>query len=262
MSFYWIYNLPNWLMFVLVSAAIMAIAFLSVIFTQKFARKLMGQYSEANDMVGLYYSAIGVFYGLALGLIAVGVWETFGSISEQTDREAASLGAMYRIVSNYPDPIKSQLQVQFKDYTRYIIDEAWPLQQQGKVAKAEVPKIIAIQKNLSAFEPTTQGQIALHSTALQKFDELTQLGRMRIQSVTTGLPPALWWVVAIGAGLNIFVMCFLVFDNIRAHVLLSTTVSAMMALLICLTIAMDNPFRGEFSVSADSFRGVYDSLMK
>jgi hypothetical protein len=32
--------------------------------------------------------------------------------------------------------------------------------------------------------------------------------------------------------------------------------------LICLTIAMDNPFRGEFSVSADSFRGIYDSLMK
>ena len=198
MSFYWIYNLPNWLMFICGISVTMAATFLSVVFTQKWAKRVMGQYSEANDMVGLYYSAIGVFYGLALGLIAVGVWEAFSNISEQTDREAASLGAMYRIVSNYPEPEKSQFQAQFKDYTRYIIDEAWSLQQKGENPVGAIPKVVAIQKYLSAFEPKTQAQIVLHNTALYKFDELTQLGRLRLQSVSAGLPPVLWWVVATG----------------------------------------------------------------
>jgi hypothetical protein len=32
--------------------------------------------------------------------------------------------------------------------------------------------------------------------------------------------------------------------------------------MICLTALMDNPFRGELSVSPDAYQLVYDSLMK
>ena len=212
--------------------------------------------------MGLYYSAIGIFYGLALGLIAVGVWETFGNISLQTDQEAAILGSMYRIVDTYPDPTRSKLKVELKDYTYFIINEAWPLQQRGEIPEGATPRLSLMQENISAFEPKTQSQIILHTNALHKFDELSQLGRQRLQSVNTGLPAVLWWVVFLGAGLNIFLMCLFGFENIRAHIILSTVLAAMMALLICITIAMDNPFRGEFSVSSEPFQSGYNSLMK
>jgi hypothetical protein len=38
--------------------------------------------------------------------------------------------------------------------------------------------------------------------------------------------------------------------------------SALLGSLIFLIAAMDNPFRGEFSVSADSFQLLLDGLMK
>ena len=51
-----------------------------------------------------------VFYGLALALIAVNVFETYADVSKIISQEATSLAMLYRDVSTYPEPIRSQLQ--------------------------------------------------------------------------------------------------------------------------------------------------------
>ena len=73
-----------------------------------------------------------VFYGLALALIAVNVFETYADVSKIISQEATALAVLYRDVSTYPEPIRPQLQKQVRDYVEYIIHEAWPLQQRGR----------------------------------------------------------------------------------------------------------------------------------
>ncbi len=48
----------------------------------------------------------------------------------------------------------------------------------------------------------------------------------------------------------------------RLHVVLIALCATFVALLIFLTAAMDNPFRGEFSVSPDAIKDVINSVMK
>src|SRR5678816_1923537 len=72
--------------------------------------------------------AIMAFYGLALALIAVNVWETYSDVSKIISQEATALGALYRDSSTYPDPIRSQLQGQLREYTEQVINRAWPMQ--------------------------------------------------------------------------------------------------------------------------------------
>lgn len=121
---------------------------------------------------------------------------------------------------------------------------------------------MAIEKNLDAFEPTTRSQTALHEVTLRTFDEMARMGRSRLQNVAVGLPGALWSIVILGALLNIFLTWMLILDNDRPHIWLGIVFNATIGILIFLTAAMDNPFRGDFSVSADSFQMVYDQLMK
>jgi Protein of unknown function (DUF4239) len=261
LNFYWIYDIPNWALCTIIVVGMSIFSTIGIRSTRKLARRLMARPHGQNEAVGIYVSAIGVFYGITLGLITVGASTTFNDISSQVDREATSIASFYRKVSNYPEPIRSTLQSQTQAYTSYIIEKAWPLQRQGIVPGGIIKQVVAIEKNLDEFEPTTQSQIALHDITLKAFDEMTKLGRLRLQSVQTGLPGALWSIVILGALLNIFLTWLLVLDSDKPHIWLGIVFNATIGILIFLTAAMDNPFRGEFSVSSDSIQMVVEQLM-
>jgi hypothetical protein len=75
------------------------------------------------------------------------------------------------------------------------------------------------------------------------------------------LPPdTLWAVVIFGALLNIFIPWFLVYDRQFIQDLMITLMATTIGLLVFLMAAMDNPFRGEFSVSSEAFKLVYQMM--
>lgn len=71
----------------------------------------------------------------------------------------------------------------------------------------------------------------------------------------------LWAVVLIGGVLNIMLLYLFWIENRTLHLTLIGLYSGFIALLIFLTAAMDNPYRGEFSVSPDTFRDVLEKRM-
>jgi len=52
-----------------------------------------------------------LFYGVMVGLIAVGVWQQFSSTDEKVALEASALAALYRDVSGYPEPARSGVEL-------------------------------------------------------------------------------------------------------------------------------------------------------
>src|SRR5450631_590260 len=84
---------------------------------------------EDSHFAGAMVHSVMVFYGLALALIAVNVFETYSDVSKIISQEATASAVLYRDVSAYPEPIRSQLRTEVRDYVGYVIHEAWPLQQ-------------------------------------------------------------------------------------------------------------------------------------
>src|SRR5271169_3049137 len=84
---------------------------------------------EDSHFSGTMVHSVMVFYGLAVALIAVNVFETYVDVSKIISQEATSLAALYRDVSAYPEPIRSHLQKELRDYVNNLIHDAWPLQQ-------------------------------------------------------------------------------------------------------------------------------------
>src|SRR6185436_8444028 len=90
------------------------------------------QYHEGvHEAVSGTVQAIGVFYGITVGLIAAGVWNTNSNASDLVSKEAVSIGTLYRDVSGYPSPLREELRSKLRDYTVFVIEEAWPAQKQG-----------------------------------------------------------------------------------------------------------------------------------
>ena len=149
-----------------------------------------------------------------------------------------------------------------RDYTRYVIDEAWPLQQK----RASSPQVRSqggthLRAASAAFEPQSKSQEALHQETLRQFNTFFHHRRERLHSVTFAIPPVLWYTVAIGALLNMLLMWL--FDlRLGIHLLLGGVLSFFLATMISLILLMDQPFRGEVSVSPGAFELIYDQLMK
>jgi hypothetical protein len=164
-------------------------------------------------------------------------------------------------VSSYPEPKRSELEALLRDYTRYVIDEAWPLQRKGIVPAGAVKKVADFQASLVGFEPQTKSQEALHDAALKQFNTFYEYRRARLHSVTSSIPAVMWYTVAVGALLNILLL--LLFDlRLGIHLLLGGILAFFLATLISLIALMDHPFRGEMSVSPTAFQLVYDQVMK
>src|SRR5258705_4867229 len=108
---------------------------------------------EDSEFIGTMMQSVLVFYGLAVALIAVSVWQAYSDVSATVSREAIALAALYRNVSSYPEPVRGELQDDLREYVRYVIHEAWPLQRRGQVPDGGIEKMDQFQKTLNAYEP-------------------------------------------------------------------------------------------------------------
>jgi hypothetical protein len=260
MNFYWIYDLPNWLFAALTISTFVAFSTIGLWVSRRVMLRWFGGHTH-NDLVSYYLSTAGVFYGITLGLIAVGTFTTFSEIDRGVSKEAALVAALYRNVSVYPEPARSELRGLTEDYTRFVIDEEWPRQRKGIVPLEGAGRITRLQQALGAFNPTAEREKILQAEALSQFGRLMEERRLRLQSVQSGLPATMYMVVIIGALLNIMVSWLFVVGNFKLHAMLNMLMAALLGLLVYLIAVMDNPFRGEFSVGPDAFESVRDQLM-
>jgi hypothetical protein len=260
-SLYWIYDVP----LPLLAAGLITLFVLAsvggLLLTRRLVARLVGPPPASNDVVSYYFAAVGVFYGLTVGLIAVATWQAYTTTDGVVGAEAAALAAIYRDVSGYPEPARTELRDLLREYNRYVIEDAWPIQRRGEIPTGGTERITRFQERLHQFEPATLGQQAKHAEALREFNRLVELRRARLQAVTAGLPGPLWWVVVVGAMLTTANGYLFHLSRLRVHVALTAVLAGLMGLLIFLIAAMDNPFRGEVSIGPDAFVIVRDGLM-
>ena len=67
-------------------------------------------HSADSEFTGAMLQSVMVFYGLAVALIAVSVFQTYSDTSKVVTGEATALNAIYRDVTSYPEPIRTDLQ--------------------------------------------------------------------------------------------------------------------------------------------------------
>ncbi len=259
---YWIYDIPNWLLGLMTIAAFVAISVGGLMACRPMMGRFLGASGQYNDVVSYLFAAVGVLYGLALGLIAVATWANFTDVDGKASKEAASLAALYRDLDGYPAPLRESLEKRLRDYTNFVIQKDWPAHRQGLILDGGAQILEDIENELIGFEPVKEREKIAHAEVLDSLDAALESRDFRIQSVNSGLPPVLWAVVLFGAALNIAMTYLFWVENFRLHALLVAAFSASIGLLVFLTAAMDNPFRGEFSVSSDAYASVLEKAMK
>lgn len=261
MTMYWVYDLPNWLFGTLTVALFVAVGLLGLYPTRRWVKRHHRQDHNHNDIVGFYLAAVTVFYGITLGLLAVGAWTTYSDVQSKVDREAESLSSFYRDVGGLPDPYRTDLRMDLRDYAHYVITVSWPQQRQGIVPSGSGIYLDHVETHLLAFQPKTMGQQVILAEAYRQFNDLIEARRSRLNAVPVGMPASLWALVIIGALVTIVVTLFFDIASFSMHFWMTGLLSGLLGLMIFLIGTLDNPFRGKVSIGPESIVRVYNQLI-
>ena len=259
----WVYQVPPLPAALVIVAFVQAVALIGLLLTRKFLIPRLHYDRDANDAVSGTVQAIGVFYGITVGLIAVGVWNTNSTASDLVSKEAVAIGTLSRDVAGYPSPLREELQGKLREYTVFVIEQAWPAQKKGRgqTLNAGAEILDEFQKKLYAFNPSNPSQSAIHSEALSAYNRLIENRRLRVDAVDGGLSMVMWAVIWVGAAISIGVAYFFNIPDVKLHIILVALMSSFLGILLFMIVINDKPFYGSVSVSSDPYQLILDRVI-
>ena len=195
-----------------------------------------GQVSS-NEIIGITLDGFTAIYGILLGLLAVGAYENVNSMEDIVSKEATNISVIYRDFRGYPLPIRQRLEAELKNYGNEVVKISWPQQANHIIPSGESKHI---------------------AETLAQFNSLMEIRRSRIASLDSKIPAILWWLVGLGAAINILLICLLDFER-TVHCIFGGTLSFYIGVMIFIIASMDSPFAGSNRVSPDAIQQVLDS---
>ena len=260
--FDWVFDVPLWIAGPVLVTLLGGFSLVGLLTVRKRILPRLRITPADSHFVGPMVHSVMVFYALVLALIAVNVFETYADASRIVSTEATALAMLYRDVSSYAEPERSQLQLALRDYVDQVIHEAWPQQRAGRIPTGGVLKMDIVQERLSRFEPRSESQRILHAEAWSAYNRVVEARRARVDEVRTGLPGVMWLVVILGAAISLISSFFFHVEDVRLHAVLVMLLATFIASVIFVMLAMDHPFRGDLGISSESYELIYNQLMR
>src|ERR1700757_1294354 len=241
--------------------ALFAITLIGIALIHPHMRQAVHGKRQANDVVIFVAANYGVVYAVLLGLLVVATFQITKDLQDHIAMEASSLSTMYRSTDAYPEPLRSELRAQLRDYTHYVIEKDWPAHRQVRVLVGGDHRLQAIRQKLFSFEPKTASQGEIHREMLRYFNTLNVAREQREGAVFSSVPDVLWYVLLIGALVTIVFLWMLHMD-LLPQILFGGITAIFLGVMMFLIYAMDHPLQGAVSVGPDAFQAVYDLEMK
>lgn len=235
---------------------------IGAIYLQPIFGRLLKDEDDPNMPVGLLLNAFTLYYAVLLALLTIAVFDNYNKAEEAVGKETTALVALYRDLRGYPEPARSDLISLLQKYVDEETGTGWSSQRSGEPARAATKLVDQLNQKITALRPDGRGSDdALHANTLERFNRWVEARRARIQAGETSIPPILWYVVLIGAALNVFVLWL--FDLGRlTHLIVSGVLISFIGLVIYMVAALDRPFRGPNGIGPDDLLSVREQIQK
>jgi hypothetical protein len=197
-------------------------------------------------------------YAVLLALLVIAVWEQFARASETVESEASAVGEVAWLAHRLPEAERYQLQEHARSYAQEVVDEEWPLMEQGGIeGQRGTPEAWSLVDDMRAtlqeFEPRTEAEAQLYAEGLDQIDRLGDDRRMRLVQAEEGIPGVLWVVLVFGAVVVVGFTYLFGLRNSWAHRLMVMSLTAVIALTLFTIGAMEYPFSGGARLEPEAF---------
>ncbi len=213
-----------------------------------------------TDTVGLTFAIVAVVYAVLIAFIVVDVFETSAKGEQIATAEANKLSNLMLDSSGLPPQMAEGVRADLDQYIDIVVKSEWPSQRAGKLSDAVFEPgwtvLAHLSTRLAVFEPTTMGQNVNKGEMLHTMNDLIKARRSRILAAGEHLPLVVWQILLLAGAVAVGYTYLFGAHSFGIHVAITGLISATIALVFVLIIALDYPFRGEVSVGDDAFVNV------
>ncbi|MBL0166177.1 MAG: DUF4239 domain-containing protein [Propionivibrio sp.] len=238
--------LPQWLaisLLVVISVSFSIIGFLVV---HRFVPTKVRQIH--NDVAGFVYGSLGVTYGVLLGFVVIVVWGQLNDAKVNAAHESSIALVLYNNIMAYPDKTASiTMKRGFLRYIRQVVEAQDPttVEPSTRMPAAPMDQLLAL---VDGIVPSSGHEQILFTQILQNMNELATYYHLREQASREELPDVIWIGIVVGAIITIGFTFLFGTENFWAHIIMTSLLATMIAVVIYVVIEMDHPTMGAVTI--------------
>lgn len=206
---------------------------------------------EHNSILSPFLTVVGLIYGALLGFTVVVGWQQYLSAETNVANEASTLKTMYRQTVAMPQPEQSQVREQIRKYAAAMQGPEWGKNEFGNISNDGRAALTAMYRIVGT-RPPGAADSAINQQFLGQLTDLSTIRSARILDAKPRIPPLLWCALIFGGLVLIMLTSFMRLADNRAHVILVSAVTVLLALLLYLIFVLDHPF-GPMGVTPQPF---------
>ena len=271
--FDWLYQYPSPVVAVIVVVVTALVAVSGLYLARRFLQPRIKYHDGVNDVISGALGAIGVLYGITVGLISIDVWQRHTTAEDIVVREAAAIQVLYVMVSAEigskrvaqqpeqapkrdeaePTKVSKPVAELVSQYLRDVICVAWPEQRAGSKSSPDWRGLREIRQVVLSMEPNEGGQQVRYAAAIESLNDLSELRRLRADAATSQLSGVLWVIIILGAMMSMCLIYLFRLEDARLHLLLVSLLSSFLGLVFLMILLNDRPFFGAAGIEPDSY---------
>lgn len=222
---------------------------------------------DHNDVAGFIYAVLGVIYAVLLALVVVAVWEEYERARITVESEANAVAELFWLAYQLPEPERHQFQQLANSYAKEVVEEEWPLMEQGRTLQLERTQptsrgwviIDDIRATLQGYRPRTEAGQALYAEGLDQVERLAVARSMRlVDAEESSIPVGLWIVLVVGGLATVGFTFLFGLERTWAHVLMVVTLAGVITLILFTIAGLNYPFSGGARIGPGAFELVLD----
>jgi hypothetical protein len=250
-----LYDLPNWLLGVLVVGTTLGAALTGYVLSARLRRSLT---DEQRSLSLIMLPIIATVHALLLAFSAVSVWEAFAAAETSVMNEANTVAQLAADLAVFDSAESHEARELLKTYVRTVVDEEWARLREGQDSPVAAERFDDLFRAVSRLEPDTPRRVAHAPEIWWRMNELVMHRRDRIHASEAAVPGALWAVVLLGAVLTLLPVYTL--KSSRFNLAMIALLGCSIGLVFFFVVAMEHPFLGDEGLDAAPFSNALSQI--
>ncbi|HLP27539.1 MAG TPA: hypothetical protein VK147_02785, partial [Candidatus Didemnitutus sp.] len=213
-----------------------------------------------NEVTAAVYATFGVLYAVILGLLVSHGQSRRDLVAESSVREAAMLVDIAQASRSFNPTIADSLRRACLRYAEHVALKEWSSDLEHYKVKSHHHHFSQIWSIVRSIEPNGPRQESVYLSMLDILGSMSEERYQRIAATGDHMSPFLKVVLLIGAGVTVIFLWFFGMRDRRIHLMYTWLVTLMLALVLVLIFALDNPMQSGIGVRPDAYLRAAEDL--